>query len=260
MSESSESESSESESVESPELIEEIIDADTADGPMAVVRKRPAGETQASRVFIFMDAPGIRPALHTYTAKLAGAGFDVAVLDLYHREGRMLGFTPQDRAADPTVGEKMFALMGTLTDDNIQADLDAAMAAVGMGANEKAGTIGFCLGARAVARTLMRLPNQFVAGAMWHPSFLSDDEPDSPHLTAGELTSKLFIGIGTADEVQSIASHKRYFDAIAPLNNVELQIFEGADHGFTWPGYATYHQEASDTCFEKTVALFQAEL
>ena len=40
--------------------------------------------------------------------------------------------------------------------------------------------IGFCVGARAAFRTLMRLPDTFAAGAMWHPSFLADDEPDSP--------------------------------------------------------------------------------
>ena len=52
---------------------------------------------------------------------------------------------------------------------------------------EPAGCIGFCLGARAVFRTMMRLPDQFTAGAMWHPSFLVDGEPDSPHLTAHQL-------------------------------------------------------------------------
>jgi carboxymethylenebutenolidase len=51
------------------------------------------------------------------------------------------------------------------------------------------GVIGFCVGARAVFRILMRLPDRFVAGAMWHPSFLADDQPDSPHLTANRLTT-----------------------------------------------------------------------
>lgn len=34
---------------------------------------------------------------------------------------------------------------------------------------------------------MMRRPNIVVAGAMWHPSYLCDDEPDSPDLTASDL-------------------------------------------------------------------------
>ena len=50
-------------------------------------------------------------------------------------------------------------------------------------------TIGFCLGARAVYRRMMRDGDRVVAGAGWHPSFLADDGDDSPHLTAGGLAA-----------------------------------------------------------------------
>ena len=48
---------------------------------------------------------------------------------------------------------------------------------------------------RAVFRTMMRFPDQLVAGAMWHPSFLADDDPDSPHLTAAELKGSLYVAL-----------------------------------------------------------------
>jgi carboxymethylenebutenolidase len=154
----------------------------------------------------------------------------------------------------------MWGWISSLTDDGIQHDFDCGLAAAGVSSDKKIGVLGFCLGARAAFRTMMRLPEQVVAGATWHPSFLADDEPDSPHLTAGNLANPLYLGVGGADEVQSYALHQRFWDAVSPLAHVEVEIFPGADHGFTWPRYDTYHKVASNTCWNKTTALFERAL
>lgn len=242
------------------DLNETIIDVDTPDGTMAVVVTEPADGGPHPTVVIFHDAPGIRKATHEFMRKLASEGYRVATPDLFHRTDRLIGFEPEMLAADPSLREQIYALIGSIDDMGIQSDLDATLRALAPADGAKLGTIGFCLGARAVFRTLQRLPERFAAGSMFHPSFLADDEPDSPHLTAGELAQPVHIGIGTADQVQSIEMHRRFFDAVEPLDHVELTIFEGADHGYTWPGYPTYHQEASDTSFAKTIALFGSTL
>lgn len=238
---------------------QEIIDADTAAGPMAVLHTRPEGADQGKRVGIFFDAPGIRDATEAFCVKLAAEGFEIVVPDLYHREARLFHVTPARRDEDPSIVERMRGYMANLTDDGIQRDMDDAMSAVGW-TDGAVGCIGFCLGARAVHRAMTRLPDRFVAGSMFHPSFLTDDTPESPHLSVDRLVGGLHIGIGTADQVQSIEMHQRYFDAVESMPGVELEIFEGADHGFTWPGYPTYHEEASETCFAATVALFTSRL
>ncbi|MFN3257833.1 MAG: dienelactone hydrolase family protein [Ilumatobacter sp.] len=242
------------------ELRHDVLDVDTPDGPMAILVTQPADDGPYPTVVIFHDAPAIRQAIRDFMAKLAGEGYRVATPDLYHRAGRMIGFEPDAVAADPSLRDQMVTLLYSLTDDGIQRDLDATLGALDLADDELLGTIGFCLGARAVVRTLTRLPDRFGAGATWHPSFLADDGDDSPHLTAADIARPLYIGIGTADQVQSIAMHQPFFDAVEPLEHVEVEIFDGADHGFTWPGYATYHQVASDTCFAKTTALFARHL
>ncbi len=221
---------------------------------MAVLHTVPAGDP-AGKVGIFFDAPGIRDATAAFCRKLAGDGYEVIVPDLYHRDIRLFSATPEKRAADPGVVDQMRGLMANLTDANIQQDMDDAAQAVGW--EGPMGCIGFCLGARAVHRAMTRAPKRFVVGSMFHPSFLVYDSiPDSPHASVSQLRGGLHIGIGTADQVQSIEMHQQYFDAIAGMDNVELSIFDGADHGFTWPEYdATYHHEASTTCYGKTLAL-----
>jgi carboxymethylenebutenolidase len=238
----------------------EIVDAATPEGPMAILHKRPDSEATWPKVVMFHDGPGVRNATHQFAAKLAAAGYDVAVPDLYHRHGRLIGFEPHEREADPTLVERLWELLRSLTDDGMQADLDATLDRLDIAPSDKLGVIGFCVGARAAFRTLMRMPQQFVVGAMWHPSFLADDQPDSPHLTAHRLTQPLFIGIGDADRMQPIEAHRRFFDAVAPLAHVELRVFPGADHAFTWPDWPTYDKDAASGCFDRTTALFQVHL
>jgi len=241
-----------------PDTKETIIDADTPDGPMAVVVTEPSTGNATATIAMFMDAPGIRPSLYQFTHRLAAEGYRVILPDLYHRGGRLLGWEPAEATDEDRV--QMRDLFNSLTDEGIQADLDAALLAAGAEGQTGMGAIGFCLGARAVYRTLMRLPEQFAVGAMWHPSLLVDEADDSPHLTAGDLAQPLYMGIGTADEVQSIAMNQPFFDAVAPLEDVELAIFDGADHAFTWPTGPTYHEVAATDSWAKTTALFRTTL
>jgi carboxymethylenebutenolidase len=240
------------------DVLSEILDASTPSGPMAILHKRPQPEGDWPRVVMFHDGPGIRNATHVFATKLAAEGYAVAVPDLYHRHGRMIGFEPHEREADPALVEYLWELLASLTDDDIQADLDVTLATLAVESSEQLGVIGFCVGARAVFRSMMRLPATFAAGAMWHPSFLADDEPDSPHRSASALARPLFIGIGGADVMQPIEAHQRFLEAVEPLPHVEVEVFPGADHAFTWPEWPNYDENAASGCFRKTLSLFTA--
>ena len=80
------------------------------------------------------------------------------------------------------------------------------------------------------------------------------------YATAANLKQPLYIGIGTADQVQSIEMQQPFFDAVADLDHVEVMMFEGADHGFSWPTSPNYHEEAATVSWAKTTALFAANL
>jgi carboxymethylenebutenolidase len=241
---------------------EQTIDTETDDGPMAVVVTRPVDDPPGGgdwpTVLYFIDAPGVRPATREFMARLAGHGYRVVTPDLHHRHGRLLHFEPKDFAADPDARPAVMSWIASMTDDQIQHDGQRALAAAGVAGDEPYAVIGFCLGARAVVRAMERDPERVRCGAGWHPSFLADDEPDSPHVTADQLSQPLYLGIGEADQVQSIEMHQRFLDAVADLDHVEVLTFPGADHGYTWPGYPTYDENAAETSWARTLAMFDA--
>ena len=237
------------------ETREEIIDTSTGDGDMAVLVTQPVDDGSWPVVLLFIDAPGIRSATHEFAAKLAAEGYRVVTPDLHHRQGRLLNALDTTPPEGSTTQEMVWGWIAAMTDDQIQHDGDRALSAAGVADDEPMVTIGFCLGARAVYRRL-RADDRALAGAGWHPSFLADDEPDSPHLTAHSLVAPLYLAIGDADQVQSIAMHQRFLDAVEPLDHVTVEIYEGADHGFTWPGFPNYHEAAADGAWAATTTLF----
>ena len=244
------------------DVTEQTIDADTDDGAMAVVVAEPSAPPEAGGawpvVVLFIDAPGLRPATRELMARLAGHGYRVVTPDLHHRHGRLRHYEPADMATDPDARPTIGNWIASMTDDQIQHDAASALAAAGVADDEPYATIGFCLGARAVYRAMERNPNRVVCGAAWHPSFLVDDGPDSPHLSAGKLDRPLYLGIGEDDKVQSIAMHQPFLDAVAGLDHVDVTTFPGADHGYSWPGYPSYDENAAETSWTKTLAMFEA--
>jgi len=242
------------------ETLEETIDTMTDDGEMAVVVTRPTAEGDHPVVLFFIDAPGLRPATREFMATLAGHGYTVITPDLHHRQGRLLHYEPKDTAADPELVKEIWGWIGAMTDDQIQHDGERALAAAGVPDDAPFATIGFCLGARAVYKAMERNPTRVVAGAGWHPSFLVDDTPESPHLTAGGLDRPLYLGIGEEDTIQSIAMHQKFLDAVEPLDHVQVKTFAGADHGYSWPGYPNFHEEAASTSWSATLEIFAQQL
>lgn len=245
------------------ETSERTIDTTTDDGEMAVVIAEPTsapdGGGEWPVVLWFFDLPGLRPAVRDAMARLASEGYRVITPDLHHRFGRLLHKTRKD-SGQPGVPEELSLWLKSMTDDQIQHDGACALAAAGVSTDTPYLAIGFCLGTRAVYRAIERDPERVLAGACFHPSLMADDRPDSPHVRAGELTRPMYFGIGEADQIQSIAMHQRFLDAVEPLPHVEVVTFPGVDHGFTWPGYPNYDETAAETSWSKTLALFTASL
>ena len=100
----------------------ETIEVGTPRGTMPVHVHRPDGGGPSAVVVLYMDAPGIRPALHDHAARLAGAGYTAVLPDLYYQFDQSDRPSPERLSAgDPVEFKRMLAAASRVRDDDVHA-------------------------------------------------------------------------------------------------------------------------------------------
>ncbi len=117
-----------------------VIDVQTERGTMPVHFYSPDGDGPFPLVVLFMDGPGIRPAIQGYAERLADDGYRVALPDLYY------AFDPADKpdldklaAGEGSEFGRMSAIVGRISDAEVLADTRLMLEAVPGGARRAVG-------------------------------------------------------------------------------------------------------------------------
>jgi len=240
---------------------------ETPDGPMTCSVTRPDGPGPFPAVIQFMDAGGLRDELRTMASRYAETGVVVITPDLFHRFGEGIGYDPKVAFA-PGGDEhraEMFATLGRLTDDMILTDATAVINHLAQDdsiADGPTGCVGYCLGGRAVVRTMAAFSDQMAAGSALHPSHLMNDNPDCAINDVPEIDGEMYFGFGGKDELTPPALIEAVREKLA-AGEVEntIDITPDADHGFTMPGWPQRYNPAADALhWDRTLDLFKRRL
>ncbi len=240
----------------------ETIEVNTPRGTMPVHVHRPGGDRPSAVVVLYMDAPGIRPALHEHAERLAGTGYTTVLPDLYYQ------FDPADlpsqeglAAGDPEQFKRMQALASRIRDDDVLEDTTLMLEALPGRPSGPWGCVGFCMGGRFGLRGAEAFGSELSAASLLHPSRLVTDQPDSPHLAVDRVAGALYLGFGEADHVTPVSS-------IPPLreqlerHGIEhrIEVFPDADHGYTMPDRPAYNRDAAERAWAGTLELLRERL
>ena len=180
----------------------------------------------------------------------AEQGFIVLAPDLYWRQeaGRYLDYTPEDQKIARALGFSMD--LEAFTGDMIGY---IKILAEDPECTGKVGTVGFCLGGKLVYLAMAR--GLADAGVAYYPvqveQFLEE---------ADGLTGPLMIHFAELDEHVPPESYKPVKAALGPLSNVDIFMYENADHGFNRFGYPPYHQPSADLALERTLSFLNTQL
>ena len=227
-------------------------------GPMGVHVVRPDGDGPFPVVVFFHHGPGLEQGSKDTMARIADWGYYVVTHDRYHRDEEW--YTMAARTDDEV--QKMFGLIMKTGEDLVSEDLGAVLdwvASDPAAGDGPMGCIGYCIGARSALVTIAERGDQFRAAVGLHPSFCTTDEPDSPHLAVPNYTGSLYIGFGSADEMQPASANGPLIELTNALDKGEAEIHDGADHGFGLYG-GGYHEAAADRSYERTKVMFDREL
>jgi carboxymethylenebutenolidase len=234
---------------------------ETPDGAMPTFVTHPEEGGPFPTVIFFMDALGIREELRDMARRIGTVGYYVMLANLYYRDGGP-SFDPKllaTQGPDPLMQRMNFALTHARCLADTKAQLDRL--AVEPDAARPVGVVGYCMGGRHAFAAAGSFPDRVRAMASLHGGFQVTDRPDSPHLLADRIRAECYFGFADGDPV-SPPEHQRVIDDALTRSGVthRLEVYPGAEHGFTFPERHCYHKASAERAWERVLALFDRRL
>ncbi len=233
----------------------------TRDGEMPTFFTHPEEGGPFPTVVFFMDALGIREELRDMARRIGTVGYYVMLANLYYRDGGP-SFDPKllpTHGPDPAMQRLNFALTHDRCLADTRAQLDFARSRPEAAA--ATGVIGYCMGGRHAFAAAGIFPDRVRAMVSLHGGFQVTDQPNSPHRLAERIRAECYFGFADGDPL-SPPEHQRVIDAALAAAGVphRLEIFPGADHGFTFPERYCYHKPSAERAWERVFSLFDRRL
>ena len=224
-----------------------------AGGDMPVYFAKPANVANPPVILVAMEIFGLHEYIRDVTRRLAKLGAFAVAPDYYFRNGDLTKITELPA---------LFPVVNAKTDDELFADLDAAVAwAKSQGGNtDRLGIMGFCRGGRTVWRYSTHNPN-LKAGVSFYGS-LSDAPtaamPINSIASAAQVREPVLGLYGAEDQGISLDDVNKMKAALqAAGKTAEFKVYPGAPHGFHADYRPSYRQEAAEDGWKQMTAWFK---
>ncbi len=235
------------------------VEVTTQDGVADAYLTRPDDGAPHPGVLFIVDAFGLRPRIEEMADRIAAHGYVVLAPNVFYRAGRapvlpFPDFTEVDSRAN--FFQQIRPLIESLTPERLERDGAAYLDYLAEVAPGPVAITGYCMGGRAGWRIAATHPDRVAALGSFHAGGLVTDDPDSPHLSAGELRGELYFGHADNDQnmtAEQIAALERALDDAGARYRSEL--YEGAAHGYTMSDTPVYDEAAADRHFSELFAL-----
>lgn len=250
------------------------IELATPSGKMPTEILVPEGAGPFGAVILVPDAGGSRPAVTTIGERIAKMGYIVAIPDVFFRSGSPFDTFSPDKSRDPKVIEGIFAddakkkrffaeFYGPALDyANLREVVTAVVGALEARSdfNGKIGTTGYCMGGNGSIRIASLFGARIAASAAFHAGGLVTPQPDSPHLRAKDIASKVYVAGAIEDGTFPDEAKKTLVEAFAEAKVDATVETYPAHHGFVVPDNRAYDPAAAKRHDEALEKLFAATL
>ena len=240
------------------------IEIRTRDGLCRSFAFRPAGGGPWPAVLVFMDGLGIRPAVLEIGERLAVHGFYALLPDLFYRSGPYEPMDPRAIFGDPNqlklLRDRFFAPAtpaNIMSDTGAYLDFLAAQPEIRSG---RIGTTGYCMGGFMSLTAAGTYAHRIAATASYHGGRLATDAPESPHLLAARIQSRVYIAGAIEDPSFPDEMRARLEDALTRAGVDHKIDTYPAKHGWVFRDTPVYDAAASERHWQTLLALFDATL
>jgi carboxymethylenebutenolidase len=240
------------------------IEIKTRDGVCPTYIYRPATGGPWPAILVYMDGLAIRPAMLELGERLATYGYFVMLPDLFYRSGPYEPMDPFTVFTDPAkrkiLMEKFFAFA---TPANIMSDTRAFLDYLAAQPEVLAGgigTTGYCMGGLMSLTAAGTYPDHIVATASFHGGRLATTAPDSPHLLAPKIKSRVYVAGAIEDESFPDDMKARLETALSDAGVDHTIETYPAKHGWVFRDTPVYDAAASERHWGALQELFTATL
>jgi carboxymethylenebutenolidase len=240
------------------------IEIKTKDGSCPSYVFRPSGSGPWPAVLVFMDGVGIRPAMFEIAERIASNGYFVLLPDLFYRAGPYAPMNARTVFSDPAqrkvLMEKFFSVATQkliMSDTQAWLDFLAAEKDVKPG---KVGTTGYCMGGLMSLTAAGTYPDRIAATASYHGGRLATDSPESPHLLAPKMKSRVYVA-GAIEDQSFTDEAKATLEAALTKAGVDHQVETyPAKHGWVPTDTPVHDKACADRHWQTLLALLDAKL
>ena len=243
------------------EITTRTVDVAGDGGVMPIYVAEPASGGGYPVVIVFMEAFGVNPHIEDVTNRFAQEGYVAVSPDMYYRNGPGIVVGYEEIP-------KIMPLMQGMNDVQTNADfrvvidfiktLDKADAS-------KIATTGYCMGGT-LSWLCACLNRDVKAAAVYYSGGLITREthsrrPLSPHGYSELLTAPVLGCFGELDKNPPPEDVNEVDALLTELGKEhDFHIYPGANHGFFCDDRPSYHKEAADDAWERTLAWFSKHL
>jgi carboxymethylenebutenolidase len=156
------------------------------------------------------------------------------------------------------------AAMNTLTNALVADDTGGMLQF--LDAHDKAksgavGCVGYCMSGRYVMTAAGRYPQRIKAAASLYGIGLVTDQPDSPHLLAGQVQAEMYFGFAEIDPAvpaNVVPDLRKALDKAKVRYSCET--IKGTHHGYCFAERKDFDAVAAEDCWTKLFALWDRNL
>jgi carboxymethylenebutenolidase len=239
------------------EIVSQEISVQTGAEKMPAHLARPATGGPYPALIVVMEAFGLNDHIRKITDRFAAEGFVALAPNIYFRQpNNVVGYNDLQGA---------FRLMGSLKDDQVVADIGAAIAYLKTQKEVKPafGTVGFCMGGRISFLTACRNSDVKATAPYYGGGMVKSRQPEvkAPIEYVEGLKAPVLAFFGGKDAFIPIEEVDTFRDALRKTGkSAEVVLYPDADHGFMCDDRPSFHPTHSKEAWAKTIAFFKQHL
>jgi carboxymethylenebutenolidase len=104
-------------------------------------------------------------------------------------------------------------------------------------------------------------PERVTVAASFHGGALATEKADSPHLLAGKMRARVYVGAAGIDPTFPDSQRQRLEAALSGAGVAyTIETYENAKHGFAVNGHLVYDRDASERHWERLLGILRENL